>query len=84
MTYDPLDGSSIIDTNFSVGSIFSIWPNNPHQLIGDKLNTQVNAVLAVYGPRTTVILYNKEVDKVQELTLIEDKWMLSHEHLVIK
>ena len=24
--FDPLDGSSIIDTNFSVGSIFGIWP----------------------------------------------------------
>lgn len=65
MTYDPLDGSSIIDTNFSVGSIFSIWPTNESQLIGSKLNIQINAVLAVYGPRTTAILYNPEVDKVQ-------------------
>ena len=24
--FDPLDGSSIIDTNFSVGTIFGIWP----------------------------------------------------------
>jgi fructose-1,6-bisphosphatase len=24
--FDPLDGSSIIDSNFSVGSIFGIWP----------------------------------------------------------
>jgi sedoheptulose-bisphosphatase len=24
--FDPLDGSSIIDANFSVGSIFGIWP----------------------------------------------------------
>jgi fructose-1,6-bisphosphatase len=28
ITYDPLDGSSIVDTNFSVGSIFSIWPHD--------------------------------------------------------
>ena len=27
VTFDPLDGSSIIGTNFSVGSIFGIWPN---------------------------------------------------------
>ena len=65
ITYDPLDGSSIVDTNFSVGSIFSIWPHDEHKLIGKKLNTQVNAVLAIYGPRTTVILYNPEFDKVQ-------------------
>ena len=30
MAFDPLDGSSIVDTNFSVGTIFGIWP-------GDKL-----------------------------------------------
>jgi len=28
VTYDPLDGSSVIDTNFSIGSIFSIWRTN--------------------------------------------------------
>jgi len=27
VTFDPLDGSSIIDANFAVGSIFSIWPS---------------------------------------------------------
>jgi sedoheptulose-bisphosphatase len=26
VAFDPLDGSSIIDTNFAVGSIFGIWP----------------------------------------------------------
>jgi fructose-1,6-bisphosphatase len=26
VSFDPLDGSSIIDTNFSVGSIFGVWP----------------------------------------------------------
>ena len=30
VAFDPLDGSSIVDTNFSVGTIFGIWP-------GDKL-----------------------------------------------
>ena len=34
VTYDPLDGSSIIDTNFSIGSIYSIWPSNEKKLIG--------------------------------------------------
>ena len=31
VAFDPLDGSSIIDTNFSVGTIMGIWP-------GDKLS----------------------------------------------
>ena len=30
MAFDPLDGSSIVDTNFTVGTIFGVWP-------GDKL-----------------------------------------------
>jgi fructose-1,6-bisphosphatase len=65
VTYDPLDGSSIVDTNFSVGSIFSIWPHDKNKIIGTKLKNQANAILAVYGPRTTAFLYNPEVDKVQ-------------------
>lgn len=84
MTYDPLDGSSIIDTNFSIGSIYSIWPTNEKKLIGEKLGGQVNAVLVIYGPRTTAILYNANQQKVQELTLVEKDWIISHDHLVIK
>lgn len=38
----------------------------------------------VYGPRTTAILYNSHQEKVQELTLIEDKWIVSHDHLIIQ
>jgi sedoheptulose-bisphosphatase len=30
VAFDPLDGSSIVDTNFAVGTIVGIWP-------GDKL-----------------------------------------------
>jgi len=26
VTFDPLDGSSIVVNNFTVGSIFAIWP----------------------------------------------------------
>jgi len=28
VAFDPLDGSTIIDTNFAVGTIFGIWPGN--------------------------------------------------------
>ena len=28
VAFDPLDGSSIIDTNFAVGTIFGIWPGS--------------------------------------------------------
>jgi sedoheptulose-bisphosphatase len=58
VTFDPLDGSSIVVNNFTVGSIFAIWPKTPKKLIGEPLSNQVNAVISLYGPRTTVILYN--------------------------
>lgn len=84
VTYDPLDGSSIIDTNFAIGSIFSIWRTDPSNLVGKTLGDQVNAVITVYGPRTTALIYNSSRKIVQELTLIEKEWVISHEHLVIK
>lgn len=50
VAFDPLDGSSIVDTNFAVGTIFGVWP-------GDKLkditgSQQVAAGMGVFGPRT--------------------------------
>jgi len=84
VTFDPLDGSSIVDTNFAIGSIFSIWKTNPNKLIGDTLRTQVNAVIAIFGPRTTAIYYNSVENKVQELTSVDDHWIISHDRCVIK
>jgi sedoheptulose-bisphosphatase len=34
VTFDPLDGSSIIGSNFSVGTIVGIWKNDERKLIG--------------------------------------------------
>ncbi len=67
VTFDPLDGSSIIDTNFTIGSIFAIWPK------GD-LNTMtgrdiVGAALACYGSRTNILIYNPKTEQVDEATL---------------
>ncbi len=47
--YDPLDGSSIVDFNLSVGSIFGIYKNG---LSGKDL---VASVYIVYGPRLELI-----------------------------
>jgi sedoheptulose-bisphosphatase len=50
--FDPLDGSSIIDANFSVGSIFGIWPGKG--VLGRTGREQVASAVTLYGPRTTV------------------------------
>lgn len=44
---DPLDGSSIIEANFSVGSIFGIWPGQ--KLLGRTGREQVAAAVSLYG-----------------------------------
>ena len=66
LLFDPLDGSSNIDVNISVGTIFSILrcpklegggfcePNE--QAFLQPGNTQVAAGFAVYGPTTVLVL----------------------------
>jgi len=48
--YDPLDGSSIVDVNFSVGSIFGIYEGD--NLSGEGL---VASAYVVYGPRIELV-----------------------------
>jgi sedoheptulose-bisphosphatase len=85
VTYDPLDGSSIVDTNFAIGSIFSIWnANRSFTEPNFKLRDQANAVITIFGPRTTAVFYNAAAEKVQEVTLIDDHWIISHDHCIIK
>ena len=61
--FDPLDGSSNIDVNISVGTIFSIiknpkgtdTPDTPDYL-SQKGTEQVASGFVVYGPSTTLVL----------------------------
>jgi len=62
LLFDPLDGSSNIDVNVSIGTIFSILkkqdPNAPLQTSDFLLSGrhQVAAGYVVYGPQTTMAL----------------------------
>lgn len=64
VTFDPLDGSSIIGTNFTVGTIAAIWKSDGSLLIGKKGRDMISACCCLYGSRTTVIIYNQRDDKV--------------------
>ncbi len=55
IAYDPLDGSSLVDVNLSVGSIFGIYKND---FTGDNL---VAAVYVVFGPRVELVIATDEV-----------------------
>ncbi len=65
LVFDPLDGSSNIDVNVSVGTIFSVLrcPDNCDNAcdLGDDAflqpgTTQVAAGYAIYGPQTMLVL----------------------------
>ena len=68
---DPLDGSSIIDANFSVGSIYGIWPGST--LVGRTGREQVAAAVALYGPRTLLCIALAESKQVFEVTLVRNR-----------
>ncbi|RUT51172.1 class 1 fructose-bisphosphatase [Campylobacter fetus] len=50
IAYDPLDGSSLVDVNFAVGSIFGIYKNEL------KPSNLVAAIYCVYGPRLEMVV----------------------------
>ena len=62
-----LDGSSIIETNFTIGSIFAIWPKGDLKKMTGR--DMVGAALSLYGSRTNCILYNAINDCIDEVTL---------------
>lgn len=61
VAYDPLDGSSLVDVNFAVGSIFGIYK--------DILSARalVGAVYVVYGPRTEMVVADENGVKLYRL-----------------
>lgn len=54
VAFDPLDGSSLIDVNFAMGSIFSIYKGD--SFFGRTGDEQVAALYVMYGPRTTLVI----------------------------
>eukprot|EP00252_Welwitschia_mirabilis_P002264 TRINITY_DN1217_c0_g1_i3.p1 TRINITY_DN1217_c0_g1~~TRINITY_DN1217_c0_g1_i3.p1 ORF type:complete len:422 (-),score=46.31 TRINITY_DN1217_c0_g1_i3:188-1384(-) len=73
VAFDPLDGSSIVDTNFTVGSIFGVWPGD--KLTGVSGRDQVAAAMGIYGPRTAYVLALKDAPGTHEFLLMDDgKW----------
>jgi fructose-1,6-bisphosphatase I len=91
LLFDPLDGSSNIDVNVSIGTIFSVL-HAPHHASGRDVNekdflqagaTQVAAGYAVYGPQTMLVL--TVGTGVVGFTLDKEmgSWVLTSEDIVI-
>lgn len=87
VAFDPLDGSSVIDTNFAVGSIWGIWPGD--RLTGVKGRDMKCAGAALYGPRTTITIALDNMDYAHEFLLVDDmsamhgEWQKSNEYTTI-
>ncbi|KAL0452771.1 UNVERIFIED_CONTAM: Sedoheptulose-1,7-bisphosphatase, chloroplastic [Sesamum latifolium] len=57
VAFDPLDGSSIVDTNFTVGTIFGVWPGD--KLTGVTGGDQVAAAMGFLGPERLTFLLSR-------------------------
>jgi fructose-1,6-bisphosphatase I len=62
ISYDPLDGSSLVDVNLSVGSIFGIYKG------GFGAENMVASCYVVYGPRVEMVFAENKV----KLYLLQD------------
>lgn len=91
LLFDPLDGSSNIDVNVSIGTIFSVL-KAPADASGREIAeadflqagcTQVAAGYALYGPQTMLIL--TVGDGVVGFTLDREmgSWVLTHENISV-
>jgi fructose-1,6-bisphosphatase len=94
VTFDPLDGSSIIDSNLAIGTIAAIWRRDPgvEEPTGMTCRKDmVGAALSCYSSRTNLVIYNAVSKTVDELTLQRkedgddtDQWVLSQKNMRIK
>ena len=89
LLFDPLDGSSNIDVNVSIGTIFSVLkkPDGDRGVEeGDFLqpgNQQVAAGYCVYGPQTTLVLTVGDGVAMFTLDREQGSFVLTQENLQI-
>ncbi len=89
LLFDPLDGSSNIDVNVSIGTIFSVLKKpdeHPGVHEGDFLQAgsrQVAAGYCIYGPQTTLVLTVGDGVAMFTLDREEGSFVLTQEKLRI-
>jgi fructose-1,6-bisphosphatase I len=76
VVFDPLDGSSLVEVNFAIGSIFGIYEGK--DVIGCTPREQVAALYIIYGPRTLLVysagngVHEFILNEVGEFTLLRE------------
>lgn len=83
---DPLDGSSNIDVNISIGTIFSIYDSRKQSPMDACLQPGRNQIAAgyiLYGPATTFILTIGQGVFGFTYNPLSNDFHLSHDHIII-
>ncbi len=90
LLFDPLDGSSNIDVNVSIGTIFSVLPvpvrDDPVVTEEDFLQSgrhQLAAGYALYGPSTLLVLTVGAGVVAFTLDTQSDQWLLTQESMMV-
>jgi fructose-1,6-bisphosphatase I len=83
LVFDPLDGSSLVDVNFAIGTIVGIYEGK--EILGRKPREQAAALYILYGPRTTLTYSTGPRNGVHEFVLNEiGEFVLHRERLAVK
>ncbi|MCP4970267.1 MAG: class 1 fructose-bisphosphatase [Arcobacter sp.] len=69
IAYDPLDGSSLVDVNLSVGSIYGIYKGN------FDAKSIIASVYVVFGPRVEMVVASDNCVKMYRLLSNEFKYI---------
>jgi len=89
LLFDPLDGSSNIDVNVSIGTIFSVLKKNTSATNVNKEDflqkgsQQVAAGYCVYGPQTTLVLTVGDGVAMFTLDREQGSFVLTQDHVQI-
>ncbi|KYR00268.1 D-fructose-1 [Tieghemostelium lacteum] len=90
ITFDPLDGSSNLDCNVSVGSIFGVWPkissdkNFSEKDVLRKGRDMIASGYALYGSATMLVLTLGNGVFGFTLDNTVGEFILTHSHMTIK
>ena len=80
ITADPLDGSSLVDTNLAIGTIIGI---HKESILSEGKKTLAAAVYITYGPLITMV-YSAGKGTHEFVLNREGEYVLSEENIILK
>lgn len=80
ITADPLDGSSLVDTNLAIGTIIGI---HKEPILSEGRRTLVAAMYIMYGPLITMV-YAAGKGAHEFVLNREGEYVLSEDHIILK